>query len=192
MSYQQPRNGVAPILFVTGQRYDASLKSDLAQRVDRRARRAGDHPGGFCQLLSALRGRRLFRSLAASAAHPALFRRIQRGGLLRLQSDHHEMALHFAAGCAEHSTRGDGTDPRTCGAGLYFCRAQRSWHAGGAECSRRVLSRQNHHRSLLVPRGVFPERLALRLSLFSLYARASSRQSGRCVTDPADRPRSRC
>ena len=180
MRYQQPRGGVAPVLFVTGQRNDAFLKSDLAQRADRNARRAGDRAGGVRQLLSALRGRPLYRAAAAAAAHPAVFRRVQRRRLLRLPSDHHEMALHFAAGRAEHPARGDGADARAAGAGLHLRRAERPRH---------VLPRQDHHRSLLVSRGVLSERLALRLSLFPLHARASSRQGGGCVADAADRPR---
>ena len=36
------------------------------------------------------------------------------------------------------------------------------------------LVRQDHHRSLLVPRGVLAERAALRLSLFPLFARPPS------------------
>ena len=116
-----------------GQRNDASLKSDLAQRIDRDARRAGDRAGVVRELLSALRGRRVFlRSRAAAAAHPALFHRLQRGGLLRLQSDHHEMAFHFVAGCVEYPARGHGADAGASGAGLHFRRAQRSRHASSS------------------------------------------------------------
>ena len=84
----------------------------------------------FASFLSALRGRRIFlRPRAAAAAHPALVHRLQRGGLLRLQPDHHEMAFHFVAGCVEHPARGDRAGGCAAGAGLYFRRAQRSWHA---------------------------------------------------------------
>ena len=185
MSYQRPRNGLAPGWFVTGQRNDASLKSDLAQPADRGARRAGDHACAVRELLSALRGRCLFRSSAAAAAHPALFRRVQRRGLLRLQSDHHEMAFHFVAGRAEYSSRGHRADARAPGAGLYFRRAQRSWQAGGAESSDAVLPRQDHHHPLLVSRGVLPERAcASPIAISAIRA---------CAIMPAPRaPRRRC
>ena len=42
------------------------------------------------------------------------FRRLQRRGLLPLQPDHDEMALHLAAGCAEHPARGHGADATRC------------------------------------------------------------------------------
>ena len=57
---------------------------------------------------------------------------------------------------------------------------------------RHVLPRQGHHRPLLVPRDVLPERVALCLSLFSLYPRAPSCPHRGCVADAADRPRRRC
>ena len=58
--------------------------------------------------------------------------------------------------------------------------------------SRPVLSRQDHHRPLLVSRGVLPERAALCLSLFPLYARAPPRPDRGCLAGAADRPRRRC
>ena len=82
----------------------------------------------FASFYLRFEGELFYRSPAAAAAHPALFRRLQRGRLLRLQSDHDEMALHLAAGCAEHPARRDGADARAAGAGLHFCRAQRPRH----------------------------------------------------------------
>jgi len=53
---------------------------------------------------------------------------------------------------------------------------------------RRILFRQDHHRSLLVSRDILPQRIALCLPLFPLHARAPScPQRGR-VADAADRP----
>ena len=183
MRYQQPHNGLAQILPVPGQRHDASFESDLAQRIDRAARRAGDHACAVRELLSALRGRRVFlRPHAAAAAHPALFHRLQRGGLLRLQSDHDEMAFHFVAGCVEHSACRHGADAGAFGAGLHFCRAQRPRH---------VFRRQDHHRPVLVPRGVLPERVALCLPLFPLHAGTPPCPHRWRVAGAADRPRRR-
>jgi len=51
--------------------------------------------------------------------------------------------------------------------GLYSCRAQRS---------RRLLFRQGHDCPVLVSRGVFPECVTLRVSVFPLYTGAPSRQ----------------
>jgi hypothetical protein len=57
------------------------------------------------------------------------------------------------------------------------------------QCSGRVLSRQNRDRSLLVPRGVFSKRVTLRLSLFSLYAGAASREDRGRITGASCRTR---
>ncbi len=146
----------------------------------------------LASVLSALRGRRLLRSPAAVAAHPALFRRLQRRGLLPLQPDHHEMAFHFAAGRAEHSARRDRADLRAVGAGLHFRRAQPSGQADRAESSDAVLPRQGHHRSLLVSRGVLPERPALCLSLFPLFAHPLPRKDRGSLAGASDRPGGRC
>ena len=93
------------------------------------------------------------------------------------------MAFHFAAGCAEYPARGHDTDAGTAGAGLHFCRAQRP---------RQLLPRQGHHRSVLVPRGIFPQRVALCLPLFPLHARPASCPHRWRLADVAGRPRRRC
>ena len=51
---------------------------------------------------------------------------------------------------------------------------------------------QDHHRPLLVPRDVLPERAALCLPLFPLHARPPSCPHRRSVAGAADRPRRRC
>ena len=137
----------------------------------------------FASFYLRFEGDQFLRPRAAAASHPALVRRLQRGGLLPLQSDHHEVAVYFVAGCVEYPARGHRAHSRAAGAGLYFCRAQRLRH---------VLPRQDHHRSLLVPRGVVPERAALCLSLFSLHAGAPSCPQRGCIADAAGRPRGGC
>ncbi len=93
------------------------------------------------------------------------------------------MALHFAAGRVEHPACRHGAGARAAGAGLHFRRAQRSRH---------VFRRQGHHRPLLVPRGVLPERVALCLPLFSLHPRPPSCPHRRRLAGAADRPCRRC
>ena len=93
------------------------------------------------------------------------------------------MAFHFAARRAEHPARGDGAGGGAGGAGLHLRRAERARH---------VLPRQDHHRALLVPRDILPERAAVRLSLFPLQPGHSSCQGRGCVADPAGRPYRRC
>ena len=66
---------------------------------------------------------------------------------------------------------------------LHFRRTERSWH---------LLPRQNHYRTLLVSRGVFPERIALCLSLFSLHTRAASCPNGGCRADTSNWSNRRC
>ena len=114
-----------------------------------------------------------------------LLRRLQRGDLLRLQSDDHEMAFHFAAGCAEHPARGDRADGRAPGAGLCLhCSAPRT-------CKAPFFLGQITIVLYWFLEVFFLSALALRLSLFPLYARPPSRPDRRCVVDPVDRPRRR-
>ena len=101
------------------------------------------------------------------------------------------MAVHFAAGCAEHPARGDGPDARAGGARLRVRCAERPWHACRAERAGCVLHRQDHHHPLLVSRGVLPERAAVRLSVFPLHARAPSCAGRERVAGAAGRPRRR-
>ena len=180
MRYQQPHHGLAQILPVPGQRHDASFESDLAQRIDRAARCAGDHACAVRELLSAVRGRRVFlRPHPAAAAPAAFFHRPQRGRLLRFQSDHDEMAFHLVAGRAEYSACRHGADARASGGGLHFC---------GTKCSRHVFCRQDRHRPVLVPRGVLPGRVALCLPLFPLHQGTSPRPDRWRVAGALDRP----
>ena len=94
-------------------------------------------------------GEAFYRPPAAAAAHPAALRRLQRRHLLRLQPDDDEMALHFAAGCAEHPARGDRSDgrARSCWTMPSFSRhraarrrccsaASPSFSTGFSRCSR--------------------------------------------------------
>ena len=123
MGYQQRRNvaRTSHISLLTGRRMTRFSHLTLRNFLIAAARRAGDGGGAVRRLLSALRRRRVFyRPPAAAAAHPALFPRLQRRRLLPLQSDHHEMALHLAAGCAEHPARGDRADAGAAGAGLHL------------------------------------------------------------------------
>ena len=137
----------------------------------------------FVALLSALRGRTGFlRAPAAAAADPALFHRVQRRGLLRLQPDHHEMAFHFAAGRAQHPARRHGADARAAGARLHLHRAQRPRH---------LLRRQDHHHPVLVPRNIVPQRVALCLPLFSLHEGPPPCPHRRRLAGASGRPRRR-
>ena len=69
---------------------------------------------------------------------------------LPFQPHHDEMALHLAAGCAQHPARRDRAEPDAAGARLHPRRAERP---------RRLLRRQGDDRPLLVSRGVLPQRL---------------------------------
>ena len=172
------------ILFTDWPANDTFVSSHLTKPHDRRSRRAGDGFGGVRGLLPALRRRSgLLRPLAAAIAHPAVLPAVQRGGLLRLQPHHHQMAIYFAARRAEHRAGSDRADARARGAGLYFCLAEHRHH---------VLYRQGHHRSLLVSRGILSQRLALCLSLFPLHARSPSCAHRRRFPDAVDRQRRRC
>ena len=170
-----------PDMPVPGQRHDASFESDLAQRIDRAARRAGDRACAVRELLSAVRGRRVFlRPHPAAAALAAFFHRLQCGRLLRLQSDHDEMAFHLVAGRAEYSACRHGADAGASGAGLHFC---------GTKCSHGTFfCRQDRHRPVLVPRGVLPERVALCLPLFPLHEGAPPCPDRWRVAGAAGRP----
>ena len=185
MGYQQPRNGVAAILFVTGQRNDAFLKSDLAQRVDRNARRAGDRAGVVRKLLSALRGRaRFFDRL------PLLLRILPYFVVFSVVVCY---AFNLTTTKWRFISLPDALNILRAATVLtlallvldYIFVAPNVHGTPVRRMSRRVLPRQDHHRSVLVSRGVFPQRLALCLSLFPLYAR--------CVITPGRRmPRRRC
>ena len=112
------------------------------------------------------RRRSFFDRLPLLLRHPAVLRRLQHRRLLRFQADHHQMALHLAAGRAEHPARRDGADGRR-----FSCWTMPSF-SSRRTCTAPVLLRQDHHRPLLVSGGVLPGRLAFRLSLFPLYAHA--------------------
>src|SRR5947207_6381272 len=80
------------------------------------------------------------------------------------------MALYLLAGCLEYSSGGNGPDASAVGDGLYFCRAHHLWSIAGSEPPDAVLSRQDHYRSLLVPRDILSECFAFCLSVFPLFA----------------------
>src|ERR1700736_4441879 len=146
MSYQHSRDTIETRIFLCERSLnDAVVQPDLPEPADRNSRRAGNDVCGAREFLSAVRRRTVVRAPSAVAAYPSLFHRVQRGRLLRLQSDHHEMAIHLTAGRAEYFTRGDGADRGPAGARLHLRRAERSWH---------ILPPQSHHRALLVSRVV--------------------------------------
>src|SRR5258705_11602100 len=93
------------------------------------------------------------------------------------------MALHFVAGRAEYSGRGDDPNFSSLGAGLYFCRPERPW---------RILFLQNYEYSLLGFFGIFSEPLTFRLPLFSVYTRPPSYTGGGCSADTSDPTNRRC
>jgi len=92
------------------------------------------------------------------------------------------MALRLAARSFQHF-------PRRHGAGALAARAR--LHPARAQPLRHVFLRQDHDRALLVRADVLSRRLARRLSLFSLHARAPAGQTRGLRGDARARPRRR-
>ena len=95
---------------------------------------------------------------------------------------HESVALHLAAGIADHRPRDSRARPVAPGAGL---------RSAGAELLRHVLFRQDHYRALLAGADGVSRRSAYRLSLFPLHAHAAPVPRSKLRADAIPRPRRR-
>src|SRR5947209_9881845 len=102
------------------------------------------------------------------------------------------MALYLLAGCLEYRSGSNRADASVGAAGLCLGRPDDSGSTAGAVTATAILSRQDHHRSLLVPRDILSECFAFCLSIFPLFANPLSRPERRSLAGSSDRPCRRC
>src|SRR5947199_4815462 len=98
------------------------------------------------------------------------------------------MAFHLLAGRLEYRSGGNRADAGASGAGLCLRRADDSGSTAAAVTATAILSRQDHNRSLLVPRDILSECFAFCLSLFPLFSDPLSRPERGSFASSSDRP----